>query len=378
VLRLPVGIGVLLAAGALAACGGGDDDASTESPAASATPSPAATETATTTSSQTTSTATATAASPTPVTTPPPAPVPSVQVYSVPAGSRPHDVAPAPDGSVWYTGQGNGTLGRLDPTTGQVEEVSLGPGSAPHGVIVGPDGAAWVTDGGQNAIVRVDAETHAVDVFELPADRPNANLNTAAFDGRGRLWFTGQNGIYGVFDPATEAMTVYDAPRGRGPYGITGTPSGDVYYASLAGSHIASIDLDTGAATPIDPPTAGQGARRVWSDSRGRIWGSEWNAGQVGVYDPADSSWQEWRLPGSNPQTYSVYVDERDVVWLTDFGANAIVSFEPASEVFTQYPLEPANANVRQMLGRPGEVWGAQSGADSLIVIRQGGTIAVY
>jgi virginiamycin B lyase len=287
-------------------------------------------------------------------------------------------VAPAPDGGVWYTGQGNGTLGLLDPATGGVEEIALGPGSAPHGVIVGPDGAAWVTDGGQNAIVRVDGETHAVEVFALPADRPNANLNTAAFDGRGRLWFTGQNGIYGVFDPATEEMTVYDAPRGPGPYGITGTPSGDVYYASLAGSHIARIDLDTGAATPIDPPTAGQGARRVWSDSRGRIWVSEWNAGQVGVYDPAASTWQEWKLPGANPQAYSVYVDERDVVWLTDFGANAIVSFEPAAEVFTQYPLEPANANVRQMLGRPGEVWGAQSGADSLIVIRQGGTISVY
>ena len=26
-----------------------------------------------------------------------------VQEYSVPAGSHPHDVAPAPDGSVWYT-----------------------------------------------------------------------------------------------------------------------------------------------------------------------------------------------------------------------------------------------------------------------------------
>ena len=31
--------------------------------------------------------------------------------FDVPAGSHPHDVAPAPDGGVWYTGQGNGTLG---------------------------------------------------------------------------------------------------------------------------------------------------------------------------------------------------------------------------------------------------------------------------
>src|SRR3546814_1553607 len=80
-------------------------------------------------------------------------------------------------------------------------------------------------------------------------------------------------------------MRVWDAPEGRGPYGITVTPDGAVYYASLAGSHIARIDPETGDATVIEPPTAGQGARRVWSDSRGRIWVSEWKSGQVSVFD---------------------------------------------------------------------------------------------
>ena len=64
-------------------------------------------------------------------------------------------------------------------------------------------------------------------------------------------------------------MKVWKAPRGRGPYGITATPDGDVYYASLAGNHIARIDKATGEATVIEPPTKGQGARRVWSDSKG-------------------------------------------------------------------------------------------------------------
>ena len=75
-----------------------------------------------------------------------------VKYFPVQAGDHPHDVAPAPDGTVWYTGQHAGVLGRLDPKTGGVERISLGKGSAPHGVIVGPDGAAWVTDSGQNAM----------------------------------------------------------------------------------------------------------------------------------------------------------------------------------------------------------------------------------
>jgi virginiamycin B lyase len=82
-----------------------------------------------------------------------------VQYFDLPKGDRPHDVAPAPDGTVWYTGQRAGVLGRLDPKTGKITRVPLGKGSAPHGVIVGPDGAAWVTDGGLNAMVSVDADT---------------------------------------------------------------------------------------------------------------------------------------------------------------------------------------------------------------------------
>lgn len=301
-----------------------------------------------------------------------PLPVTGYEMFPVPAGSRPHDVAPAPDGTVWYTAQRTGRLGRLDPATGEIVEVPLGAGSAPHGVIVGPDGAAWVTDGGLDAIVRVDHVTLQVDVF--PIGRTGARLNTAAFDGSGVLWFTGQAGVYGRFDPATEALDVFDAPGGAGPYGIAATPAGEIYYASLAGSHIARVDPTTGEASRIEPPTADQGARRVWSDSGGVVWVAEWNAGQLGRYDPVSTSWEEWRLPGDDPAAYAVFVDETDAVWLSDFGgAHALVRFDPATETFETFPLPVPDGAVRQLLGVPGEVWGALSGADALVVLRYGG-----
>lgn len=294
----------------------------------------------------------------------------SIETFPVPAGSRPHDVAPAADGGVWYTAQRRGALGYLDPETGETREIPLGTGSAPHGVIVGPNGDAWVTDGGLNAIVRVDAETDELTTWPLPADRAGANLNTAAFDGRGRIWFTGQSGVYGVLDPTTGEIQVFDAPRGPGPYGITATPDGDIYYASLAGSYLGQVDLDTGAATELDPPTDGAGVRRAWSDSTGRIWISEWNAGQVGLYDPADGSWREWPLPSSEASAYAVFVDDRDLVWLSDFGSNTLVLFDPATEGFTSLDLPSSPSEVRQLLGRPGELWAPESAADQLVVVR--------
>lgn len=290
--------------------------------------------------------------------------------YPVPAGSRPHDVAPAADGGVWYTAQATGQLGWLDPTTGETRHIELGAGSRPHGVIVDGDGFAWITDGGRNAIQRIDPQTDEITEYLLPADRPDANLNTAAFDGEGRLWFTGQNGIIGVLDPATGAMNVFDAPRGRGPYGIDATPDGTIYFASLAGSYVGRIEPND-SITVLEPPTAGQGARRVWSDSEGSVWVSEWNSGNLSRYRPDVDAWDAWSLPGDTPSAYAVYVDDTDIVWVSDFGGNAIHRFDPAGETFTTFALPSSPGNVRQLLGRPGEVWGAESAADRLIVIRR-------
>lgn len=228
--------------------------------------------------------------------------VPTVLSFlSVPSGSLPHDAFPDADGVVWYTAQPQGKLGRYDPKTRELKEIPLGKGSYPHGVIIGPDGAPWVTDGGLNA-----------------------NLNTATFDGKGRLWFTGQNGYLGRVDPATGKMDLWQTPRGRGPYGICTTPDGNVWFVSLAGSYLGKVEIETGEVTVIEPPTTGQGARRVWSDSRGRLWISEWNA----------------------------------------------VRFDPRTERFDSFALSGPGAAIRQLGGRPGEIWAPESGNDTLVRVR--------
>jgi virginiamycin B lyase len=290
--------------------------------------------------------------------------------YAVPGGAHPHDVAPAPDGSVWYTAQHQGAIGVLDPKTGKASQFALGPNSAPHGVIIGPDRAAWVTDGGQNAIARVDPATKAVKLYPLPKNFPDANLNTATFDRKGVLWFTGQSGVYGRVDPATGKVDAWKAPKGVGPYGIATTPNGEVWYASLAGDYVAKIDTVSGDALMVPPPKPGVGPRRIWSDSKGQLWVSFWNTGDVGRYDPIAKVWKVWSLPKSKQGCYAVYVDDKDKVWLSDWANNAIVRFDPATEKFERFPSNRRRAGVRQLNGRPGEVWGAESGTDRLVVIR--------
>ena len=228
--------------------------------ACSATASPSASPPAATATPAPSPTASPPPASDSPSPTPTPGePTFEVATFPLPAGSGPHDVAPAADGGVWYTAQDSGELGWLDPESGEVREVALGAGSRPHGVIVGPDDAPWITDGGLNAIVRVDPDSDEVEVFPLPASAPDANLNTAAFDGDGVLWFTGQNGWYGRLDPDQRRGGGLRRAARSGPYGITATPEGEIYYSSLAGSYLGEVDRASGEVRVIDPPTAGAG-----------------------------------------------------------------------------------------------------------------------
>jgi virginiamycin B lyase len=121
----------------------------------------------------------------------------------------------------------------------------------------------------------------------------------------------------------------FDAPRGTGPYGIATTPDGQVFFASLAGNYLGQIDLESGGVTVLEPPVPRQGARRVWSDSRGGLWITGWNSGDIFRYDTKTKTWAHWHLPGDEPQPYAVYVDETDTVWVSDWGANAILRFDP-------------------------------------------------
>ena len=308
----------------------------------------------------------------------------TIQEYPIPRGLGAHDVwaDPAPGGPVYFSAQAGGRLGILEPRTGKVRTVPLGPGSAPHGVIVGPDGKVWLTDGGQNAIVRVDPKTHAVKVWPLPGGEANlpggyANLNTAAFDGRGVLWFTGQSGIYGRLDPRSGEMKVFDAPKGPGPYGIQKTADGTVYYASLAGSYVGRIDPATGRAAVLEPPTRDQGARRVWGDSKGNLWVAEWNSGQLTRYGPKAARWTSWKAPAApgdspatSPHVYAVYVDETDKVWGSEWSAQAMLRLDPSSGRIESFKSSSRSPNVRQIHGRKGEVWTPESGADKLVVYR--------
>lgn len=64
-----------------------------------------------------------------------------------------------------------------------------------------------------------------------------------------------------------------------------------------------------------------------------------------------------------------MFVDTDALVWLSNFGKNSVVSFDPKSEGVAVYDLPISPSNIRQILGRPGEVCLPESAADQLEII---------
>lgn len=292
-----------------------------------------------------------------------------VTYFDVPAIKGVHGVLAAGEGVVWLCGHKNGTLGRFDPRSGEVKVTELGQGAAPRSLLLGPDGALWLTDAGRNAILRVEPATGKIDEFKLPAERPRADLDAAVFRDE-MLWFTGQEGIIGRLNTKTGKIELKDAPRGRGTAGIAVTPSGELWFASAAGNYIAEINPETFEIIPAELPKPDQEPRRLAADSKGRIWVGETNSGQVSALETASRSWKSWKLPGDRPRPQAVYVDDADKLWLSDFSTNAIMHFDPVTEAFNSIPSDRPGAEVRQMHGRSGEAWAAESGHDRLVRIQ--------
>jgi virginiamycin B lyase len=212
-----------------------------------------------------------------------------------------------------------------------------------------------------------------VKVYPLPEDSGYTNLNTPTEDGDGNIWFTGQNGMHGKLDVKTAKVSVWKSPKGRGSYGMTTTPDGNVWFVSLSNSYLGEIDRKTGNVTVHEPPVPNTGVRRVWSDSKGTLWMSEWNTGMIASYSPAAKQWHRYAIPGvTRANLYAVYVDSKDVVWVSNWGDNKVYSFDPKTLKFTAVAASKPGAEIRQINGVGDMVFLPESGNASVMAVNAG------
>ena len=170
--------------------------------------------------------------------------------YTLPEKALPHSVTPDRDGNIWYTGNGNGTMGKLDPKTGMITEYKM------------PDPAA-------------------------------KDPHTAVFDSKGTLWFTLQvANMIGRLVPSTGEIKLVTSPRTNSrPYGIKVAADGALWVSCNGANCLLRVDPDTLAIREFNLPEKTT-VRRLDIAADGMIWYVNSSLGRLGRLDPKNGQIQ--------------------------------------------------------------------------------------
>jgi DNA-binding beta-propeller fold protein YncE len=178
---------------------------------------------------------------------------------------------------VWVTSEADGTLTRLNQTTGEPVGGPIALGGAPAGVAIGA-GSVWVTETRSGELLRVDPDTSEVTQRIKLGGRPGP----IAFGGY-RVWVADENGD-GI--TAVNAKGGKVVKRGIVPHAAPlrlAVGAGGLWVSSATTASVRRIDL--GNASAGSPITVGRGPAGV-TVANGFVWVANSRSGTVSKVDP--------------------------------------------------------------------------------------------
>jgi virginiamycin B lyase len=291
-----------------------------------------------------------------------------IQSFDVPWGreGRPRDAAVSPtDGSVYFVGQaGDEPVGnyvaRLDPKTGAFKKFQLEKGTNPHTCLVDSKGNVWYTGNRNGTLGRINPVTGEIKVFKI-TDSTVRDPHTMVFDKDGNIWFTAQQtNAIGFFNVKNESFRIVKPPipagstrRSTNPYGIVLDSKGRPWFNLFATNMIGTIDPVTFELNTYRVGNDSTTNRRIAITSDDKIYYTDYRRGRLGFLDPVTGRTEDWALPGGpGSLPYGMIIDDQDRVWVNESGLqpNKLVGFDPKSKKFFHNSVIPGERNtVRHM-----------------------------
>jgi len=282
----------------------------------------------------------------------------------VPTPAFARDPAVAPDGAIFIAVMGGNKVARFDPASQTFKEWDLPRGHHPHGLLVDRTGIVWTTGNGNGTIGRLDPATGAMREFPTPTRDGGPHTLVISDDGS-TIWFTLQSGNrIGRLDTGSGRITEYSTAGG--PYGITLDRQGRVWFCRMGDDRLGILDPATGKMSELALP---QGARprRMATAPDGSLWVTLYGHGKLVQVDPAARRVvREVALPaGPRGGAYAVTVDGAGIVWANEIRSDTVVRLDPRSNALRVVKLPTPGAGIRKMIvDAQGQLWymGSQNG----------------
>jgi streptogramin lyase len=277
----------------------------------------------------------------------------------------PHDVIMDKE-FAYYTDHFSYVLGRIDIRTGEAKEMPFPlPEGAGRQAMGDGDGRPGNPGGGAhelqfdhkgNVIVGMNNGTVKYDPRTATFTRWASGDAMFGLDPQDNVWHLSQNGQLTKIETGSEALkrTIYPIPKNSGIYDIDTDSKGRTDLYIWRDGKIGIFDPKDVSYAEYKVPTAMAGPRRGQIDGQDRLWAAEFYAGQVVMFDPDRKLLKEYPLiNGAKPYTapyaepYSASVDDKNhVVWTNDFSSSRIYKIDTNTGKSTEY-MTPSNYEIR-------------------------------
>jgi virginiamycin B lyase len=279
-----------------------------------------------------------------------------IKEWQVPWGAdtRPRDPFADASGRVWFVGQAGNYIAYLVPETGEFKRYTIEEGTHPHNLIV-DDRGVWYAGNRNARIGRIDPASGDITTYMMP-DPAARDPHTLVFDRQKDIWFTVQGGNF-VGHLATKSGDVHlikSPVEGSRPYGIVINSQDRPWIVLFGTNKLATVDAGSMTLRTIDLPRAEARPRRLEVAPDDRIYYVDYAAGMFGRYDPKTNQFKEWPSPsGARARGYAMATDDKGRIWFVESGVqpNKFVGFDPATEKFFSITDVPSGGGtVRHMM----------------------------
>ncbi len=227
----------------------------------------------------------------------------------------------------------------LDPKSGDFKRYELSENTNPHNLIIDREGFIWYSGNVNAHIGKLDPKTGSITRFPMP-DPAARDPHTLTFDRAGNIWFTVQNGGFvGHLNTKSGKVDLVKMPgTGTRPYGIMMNSKDHPWFNLFGTNKIGTIDPKTMQLKEYTLPDERARGRRIAVTSDDIVWYVDYTRGYLGRLDPATGKVDEVASPGGpNSLPYALTVDDKDRLWYsenTPNKPNRIVGYDPRSRSF--------------------------------------------
>lgn len=272
-----------------------------------------------------------------------------------------HDVAGDGQGNIWFTINRSPFIGKLDSKTGKVISYRIPqvqpPPNAPRDaegmaggevakahpglqhIWVDKAGIVWFTGTWASSVGRLDPRTGDIQQVMTDLMYPEEDMaatHNLGFAPDGTMYKTGHKKIY-KWEPSTIFKTgkptkIWPMKEANSTYG--NFVSWDGRYFGGGGQYIVWLDTQTGEVRERKLTVGGKG--RGAFDPFGTIWvGGD----RLAKYDPKTDTLVEYRLPTPYTNLYSTRADKNGDVWSGEMQGGRVARFKPKTHQWIEYVL---------------------------------------